>query len=162
MDEEFDSRVATYLAQRNLRPIKQLGAGIHGVVYEVIDNSNNGRRAVKFHRMEDAYRRERNVYLRFRKLDRFEIRGCSIPEMLASDDRFMAIEMTIVDRPYVLDFGAAYLDSVPNFTPDPYEEEELKERFGDAWPRVQGIVEDLRSYGIFQLDLSPNNVAFRD
>ena len=162
MDEELSARISIFLAKRQARLAKELGAGIDGVVYEVIDNRNHGRWAVKFHRSIDGFRRERDVYLRLKECGIFEVQGCSIPELLAYDERVLAIEMTIVDRPFVLDFASAWLDTVPEFTPDPYGDEERKERFGDRWLLVQRIVIELRLHGVYLFDLSPGNIAFRE
>ncbi len=38
-----------------------------------------------------------------------EVRGCAVPELLACDDQFWIIQMTIVTRSFLLDFAGAYL-----------------------------------------------------
>lgn len=162
MDENFSARIAAYLARRRCRLEKELGSGMDGAVYAVTDNSNHGRFAVKFHRSGDGFRRERDVYLRLKEHALFEICGFSIPEMLAWDETTLAIEMTIVDRPFLLDFASAFLDEVPDFTPDPYGDEEKRQRFGDRWPVVQRAIGVLRAHGIFMFDISPGNIGFRE
>ena len=39
------------------------------------------------------------------------VRGFNVPELIAFDDELLVLEMTIVRRPFVLDFASAYLDS---------------------------------------------------
>jgi hypothetical protein len=41
---------------------------------------------------------------------------CQVPEPIAYDDELLAIEMTVVTRPFVLDFGGAFLDHLPGFS----------------------------------------------
>ncbi len=162
MDEQLTLRICGYLNRRQGRLIQELGSGVDGVVYLMSDNRNHGRSAVKFHRAADGFRRERDVYLRLKEHDVFAVQGSAIPELLAWDDEFMAIEMTVVDRPFVLDFAGAWLDEVPDFTPDPYGDDERRERFGDHWPVVERIVAELGSHGVYLFDLWPGNIAFRD
>jgi hypothetical protein len=156
----MSARIAAYLVRRHCGLQDRLGAGMDGTVYAVTDNSNHARFAVKFHRSADGFQRERGVYLRLKEHALFEVCGFSIPEMLSWDEAFLAIEMTIVDRPFLLDFANAWVDELPEFTPDPYGDEERRERFGDRWPIVQRAIDTLRSHGIFMLDISPGNIAF--
>ena len=58
--------------------------------------------------------------------------GCSVPEMIEFDDHLWAIDMSIVDRPFVFDFAGAFLDQAPDF-PDEVMADwhaEKKEQFG--------------------------------
>jgi hypothetical protein len=64
------------------------------------------------------------------------IRGCAVPELLAFDDQLWIIEMTIVSRPFVLDFAGAYLDFAPEFSQEVLADwlADKKEQFGSRWP----------------------------
>lgn len=74
--------------------------------------------AIKVHREEAGYLRERDAYLRLRALGTTTIRGCNVPELLAHHDALWILVMTVVVRPFVLDFGGAYLDQAPDFSDD--------------------------------------------
>ena len=87
-----------------------------------------------------------------------------MPQCLAVDETFLIIEMSIVTRPYVLDFAGAYLDSRPDFPADAWEhwEQEKREQFGPSWPTVRKILDSFEMQGVFLLDISPSNIAFFD
>ena len=72
--------------------------------------------------------------------------------------------MTIVRRPFVLDFAAAYLDRRPEFPEDVWTtwEEEKESSLRTRWPAVQEIVAAFERLGIYLLDLSPGNIGFLD
>jgi hypothetical protein len=44
--------------------------------------------------------------------------GFNVPQLIGFDDELHVIEMTVVKRPFVLDFAAAYLDVRPEFPED--------------------------------------------
>jgi len=121
-----------------------------------------GKVALKAHRNEADYGRERDVYLRLSQRQITEIRGCRVPELLEYDDNLLVIEMTIVTRPFVLDFGGAYLDRAPEFPKEVLADwrSEKAEQFGARWPEVQSILAGLEAYGIFLLDVNPGNISF--
>jgi hypothetical protein len=80
------------------------------------------------------------------------------------DDELRVFEMSIVKRPFVLDFAAAYLDQCPEF---PHEiwaewESEKREQFESRWPMVQKIPDAFEELGIYLTDVSPANIAFPD
>ena len=64
----------------------------------------------------DFYLRERNVYFRLMDHEVRDVRGAAVPELLGYDDDLWVIEMTIVSRPFVLDFAGAYLDDPPDYS----------------------------------------------
>lgn len=51
------------------------------------------------------------------------------------DDERQIIEMTVVSRPYLLDFAGAYLDRPPDYPPEVMDEwrSEKAEQFGGDW-----------------------------
>jgi hypothetical protein len=71
--------------------------------------------------------------------------------------------MTIVTRPFLLDFGGAYLDTEPDFSEDALEgwHEELRERFESDYPALVRVLRELRGHGIYLTDAHPGNIAFR-
>jgi hypothetical protein len=114
------------------------------------------------HRREPGYVRERDVYLRLREVGVESIHGCRVPLLLSHDDELWVIEMTVVERPFVLDFAAAELDWPPEFPDDALADwrGEKQEQFGSRWPAVQAILAALERYGIFMTDVNPGNVSF--
>lgn len=70
--------------------------------------------------------------------------------------------MTIVERPFVLDFAGAYLDTRPQFPEDVWKEweAEKREQFEDRWPVVERVLEAFEELGIYLLDVSPGNIGF--
>ena len=80
----------------------QIGAGVDGTVLV----SDQGR-AVKFLNDRPRYARELEVYQVLRGLGITSVAGHAVPELIRFDDELLAIEMTIVRPPFVLDFAAA-------------------------------------------------------
>jgi hypothetical protein len=156
---ELESRARQYATIRNLELGEQLGFGVHGIVF-----ATNRKSAIKIHAQEAAYRRELNVYVRLREHGVERIREFSVPQLIDSDDSLLAIEMGIVTPPFVLDYAAAYLDDPPEFSEKILIEweAEKREQFEQRWPEVQSLLRALEVLGIYQTDVSPNNVRFRD
>jgi hypothetical protein len=75
----------------------------------------------------------------------------------------LALEMTMVKPPFVLDFAGAYLDSPPDFPDEVWEERAAKWQndFGADWAKAQAILSELKSLGIHMLDPTPSNICFR-
>lgn len=163
MDEDIFSRANLYCARRNRKVSGRLGFGIHGTVFETEGNVDPGFTALKIFREREPYLRERNVYERLMESEVIEIFGFRVPQLLAFDDNLLALEMTVVKPPYVLDFAGAWLDFPPKFSEEILEEWERKnqEQFGEDWPMAQIILGDLQDMGIHMLDPSPGNIRFR-
>ena len=142
----------------------QLGAGVQGIVFSAKSQSEEGRLAVKAHKQEPDYWRERDAYSRLKEHGINTLRGCNVPELIAYDDELWIIEMTVVSRPFVLDFGGAFLDGAPEFADEILAEwrAEKQEQFGSRWPEVQAIIRELQTYGIFLIDVNPGNISFSD
>jgi hypothetical protein len=161
-DADLLEAAQMYASHYALQVSELLGSGIHGIVCVLESNTDPGRRALKVHRDSDAYQREKIVYLRLRanRVDR--ILGFNVPVLLRFDDAFMAIEMTIVTPPFVLDFAGAYLDSPPEFSDQIWAdwEAEKREQFGSLWDNVSAVLSELKLLGIYILDPSPSNIRF--
>ena len=141
-----------------------LGAGVHGSVFVVENQTEKRISAIKVHESHPAYGRERDVYLRLTASEVTDIRGCTVPEMLHYDDELWVIQMTVVSRPFVLDFAGAYLDEPPDFSEDVMADwrAEKAEQFGSRWPEVQAILRFLEGHGVFMMDVNPGNISFGD
>lgn len=152
---------AFYEAKYNIRLTDRLGHGKDGFVFK----SDQGN-AIKFFNDEALYRRELRAYQILRHGAIAVINGFFIPELLHHDDPLRAIEMSIVQPPFLLDFAAAYTIDEFNrfeFTEDVLAETEAKllEMFDDRWPIVNDLCNAFtRETGLILLDLSLNNVKF--
>jgi hypothetical protein len=163
MDDELIRRTELYLAKNGMHITDELGDGLHGIVLLVEDNLNGGATALKVHRYAEAYQREVLVYRHFNENGIFKIRGHNVPLMLRNSDEFLAIEMTTVRRPFLLDFAGAYLDgNEPQFTPEAWAqwEEDKKEMFGENWAATKKILQSLRAHGVHMIDVNPGNIGF--
>lgn len=89
-----------------------------------------------------------------------------MPVLQQHDERLLAIEMTIVERPFVLDFaGAKRPSEVPDFEAHVLEEHQdrIVELFGDRWSDAVHVAEMFRrATGFVLLDIHPGNIAFED
>jgi len=112
------------------------------------------------------YQVERDCYLRLRESGVEWVGGLKVPLLLDHDDQLLAIEMDIVEPPYLLDFGKVYLDNPPPYWGDAqlmanfYEEK--APLFGRNWPRVLKAMASLRLHGIYYIDPRPQNIDFGD
>jgi hypothetical protein len=145
-----------------LLPALRLGFGVHGSVFVCRHKDRPARTAVKVHERLQSYVRERDAYLRLREANVSRIRGHHIPILLNYHDALWVIEMTIVTRPFVLDFGGAYVDRPPEFSSETLADwrREKQEQFEDRWPEVEEILRELRQFGIYVSDVNPGNIAF--
>jgi len=162
-------RRANEYTQRHGRVLgRELGFGVHGIVFLTKSQRNKSppaaRSAIKVHAHEADYGRERDIYLRLQANEVFRIRGCHVPKLLRFDDELWIIEMTVVSRPFVLDFAGAFLDQPPVFSEDVLADwlAEKQEQFGPRWSEVKAILRALEGYGIHVVDVSPNNVSLPD
>jgi hypothetical protein len=164
--DQLVSRAEAY-CQRHARILgKRLGFGVHGTVFVTKSQPENApaasQSAIKIHHRETDYQRERDVYLRLRRHGVKMIRGCHVPQLLRHDDELWIIEMTVVTRPFVLDFAGAFLDHAPDFSEEVLAEwhAEKQEQFGAArWREAQAVVRALQQYGVNMVDVTPNNIA---
>ena len=72
--------------------------------------------------------------------------------------------MTVVQQPFVLDFAEVRLDFPVEFPADVWMTwmEERCDQFGERWPVVTRVLGEFEALGIYLLDVSPRNIAFRD
>jgi hypothetical protein len=162
MNENLIVNAQSYATRRQLEIAEQLGSGKDGTVFVAKRKMANAKVAIKVHRFEEIYLREKLAYERLRKLEISSIRGFSVPEMADFDDNLRVLEMTIVKRPFVLDFAAAYLDRRPEFPAEIWAEweAEKREQFEERWPIVQEILDSFEEIGMYLMDVSPANIAF--
>jgi hypothetical protein len=164
MNESLIVNAQSYAVRRQLEIAERLGSGKDGTVFVAKRKIATAKVAIKAHRFHELYFREKLAYQRLRKLEINSIQGFNVPEMADFHDNFRVLEMTIVKRPFVLDFAAAYLDRRPEFPPEIWAEWEAEkhEQFEDPWPIVQQILNSFEEIGMYLMDVSPANIAFKD
>jgi hypothetical protein len=157
----IDPRVADYETRHGCRLLGVLGAGRgqDGMVMR-----SDRLTAVKFFDRLDRFQREWEVYHLLTTRGIHNVAGHEIPRLIDADEQLRAIEMSIVERPFLLDFaGAKRPHEVPDFEQHVIDEhmERLVELFegrvGDALHVVEAF---RRATGFVLLDIHPGNVAF--
>ena len=127
---------------------------------------SNRMTAVKFFDRLDRFEREVEVYRILQTKGIGRIAGHNVPRLREVDESLLAIEMSIVERPFVLDFAGAKLPAeVPDFEEEVLEEhrERMREMFGDRLNdalHVAAMFE--KETGFVLLDIHPGNIAFAD
>jgi len=113
------------------------------------------------HKQAPDYFRERDAHLRLQRLGITTILGCSVPELIDYDNDLWIIVMTVVDRPFVLDFGGAFLDQAPEFADEIMAEWEIEkqEQFGPQWAAARAIIYELQSHGIYSWSTSIQEIS---
>jgi hypothetical protein len=147
-----------YATQRGLSLKRSLGFGKDGWVY-----ATNLFTAIKVYRSTSLFQAERDCYLRLQELNVVEVLGHAVPAFVAADDHLLALEMTLVQPPYILDFASARLDFPPDFPDDVLAQWELdrQDEFGPRWPHVKFIIHIFeQNFGIYLLDIHPRNITF--
>lgn len=163
---EVEKRAQAYFNSRKLAVQSYLGVGTQGSVFacNLPSQSDDSVQqvAVKIHNQEIAYKREVGIYLRLRDHGVNEVGGHIIPDLIGYDDELLAIEMTIVSPPFCVDFGGAYLDRPPDYSPEVWEDwEGMKSMaFEENWPHVKKILALFQAMGIFIADVNPGNIKF--
>ncbi|HTV39272.1 MAG TPA: hypothetical protein VMF08_01745 [Candidatus Sulfotelmatobacter sp.] len=164
MDEKPNTNVRSYAAGRQLQIAERIGSGKDGVVWVGKSPIGLARVALKAHRFAELYFREKAVYQRLEEKRISSIQSFNVPELLGTDDRLQVIEMTIVQRPFVLDFAGAHLDARPEFSAEIWAdwEADKREQFEGNWPTVEKILAAFEEFGVYLLDVTPGNIGFLD
>ncbi len=164
MEEMFMQNAPAYASRHRLKLAERLGFGIHGIIYVAENKFQGGKTAVKALRESEPYFRERAAYGRLKAAGVAQILGFNVPQLVRADDELRVIEMSIVTRPFVLDFAGAHLDRPSDFPKEIWAEweAEKREQFGAHWPAAQRILAALEEHGIYMLDVSPGNIAFKE
>ncbi len=163
-DEVIIENARAYARRHQLQLTERLGFGIHGIIFSAENKSHPGRSVLKAHRDEKPFWRELSIYERLMAENIGGILGFNIPDLLGADEGLRIIEMSLVARPFVLDFAGAYLDKPPEFSEEVWTEweAEKREQFGSRWKTVELVVAALRKHNIYMVDISPSNIAFVD
>jgi hypothetical protein len=134
------ARVEQYCRRQNLSNPQLVGQGKDGSVWQVDRPS-----AVKIHAHYSSYAPEVQAYIRLTERGLEKIAGFTVPSLIDFDDELLAIEMTIVRPPYLLDFASARLDSPPDLIEDEGHTlaDLVVERFGDRAPDIFHLQQQL-------------------
>jgi hypothetical protein len=164
MERKLIENLESYASRRDLVIAERLGFGIHGMVYVAKNKSKMGKTAIKAHSSVEPFLRECRAYDRLRDAGCNKLLGFNVPELVGIDEELFILEMTIVIRPFVLDFAGAYLDAPPHFSDEIWADWEAQKRdqFEDRWPTVQNVLSALEELDIYMIDVTPNNIAFLD
>lgn len=158
---ELEALATQYATLKGIKVDLQrpLGAGTDGSVWPT-----NRESAIKVLELEKNYLQELRCYQRLFERKVFRLDGLAIPRLIDFDDSLLVIEMSMVEPPYLLDFGKAYLDESSPFTKAELSSflTELAAHFRtDDLPRIKKIIRLLRVYGIEYLDAKPKNIRLR-
>jgi hypothetical protein len=153
-----ETRATTIAEKWGILLTNLLGHGIDGNVWQTSRQS-----ALKIFRRQETYLRERDCYRRLLAHEDRELVGFMVPELLDYDNAHLAIEMTIVSPPCLLDFGKAYVGVPPDYSAEALAEAEAAERelFTDEqWKQVRLVRAALLNVGIHYFDARPSNIMF--
>jgi hypothetical protein len=137
-----------------------LGGGQDGSVWKTDRQS-----ALKAFERDSQYRTELACYQQLERLKIRNVCGLAVPRLLGFDGDYRVVEMGIVSRPCLIDFGKAYLGDGPDHSAETlrYHRDEQLELWGDHYSRVQTVLWYLRKkVGITYCDPKPGNIMFED
>jgi hypothetical protein len=162
-NEELRGRAERYCDSRGIALNKQqmLGHGSDGAVW-----TTSRKSAVKAIYRLESYRCEVESYRRLKADKIAKIHLFHVPVLVDFDDTLMVIEMSIVQPPFLLDFGKVYIDSFPqDWSDSQYQRNrhtDGREKFGKRWDDVRRAMARLQGLGICNIDPRPSNVNFGD
>lgn len=168
--DEIFGRATLYAGRRGVLLGSRLGFGKDGSVFSLLPGAGTIHgvevpSAIKVFVRPELCEREHAVYRRLADVGVggvVQVCGHNVPVMLDYDPELWVIRMTVVARPFVLDFAGAYIDEPPEFPADVMEERcaHWADIFEHRWPAVQRIMTEFRRLGVFLLDPSPGNIGF--
>src|SRR5438094_902098 len=118
MNEILIPNASLYASRFQIEIGETLGSGKDGIVLVAKRKTQPAKFAIKVLRWKEAYEREKKVYGRLGAAVIDVVLGFNVPQLVVWDDDLLVLEMTIVERPFVLDFAGAYLDTRPEFPAD--------------------------------------------
>lgn len=135
---------------------KTLGFGQDGHVF--ITHSNT---AVKVLARPENFRLELACYERLNESGVTELGGFAVPRLRDFSEQLCVIEMSVVDPPFIVDFGKVHLDRRPDYSEEIMADwrADYSERWGNDWLKVRSLLYSLERYGIYYMDPKPGNIA---
>ena len=116
---------------------------------------------MKVHQYRDRFEQELAVYRRLADENVTQILGANVPKLVDFSTELCVLEMTVVTRPFVIDFASSTLDIPPDFPDEVWRMkfEEWEEEFGSRWTWASRIFDYLKNkHGVWHTDFSPRNV----
>jgi|tagenome__1003787_1003787.scaffolds.fasta_scaffold20744338_1 hypothetical protein len=158
---ELLERAKLYANRNGTRIVStvEFGHGLEGFVWVSQRDS-----AIKIIRNRKNYADELEAYRRLQAGGVRQLCGFAIPWLLGSDDELQAIEMEIVQKPYLLDFGKVYFDGAERRAYDRRDLQLDRNRSKsfykpEDWSRVAMALHLLESrFGIYYADARPSNI----
>jgi hypothetical protein len=137
-DSNANARGRLYADLHGISIEKSLGYGSDGTVWKT------SRTALKVFHSSRIFTVELECYRRLQEAGVTEIYGFAVPQLAAHHDELLALEMSLVNPPYVLDFGKVTLDRRPDYPPATlaYVRAEQQEWWGELYPTIQAICAD--------------------
>src|SRR5690349_13138554 len=121
MQEEHElslaRRLFRYLASTGGHLKGSLGFGNDGDIFATYEGT-----AIKLFNREEDFRQELSVYQRLAEMAVVDILGHNVPQVIHWDEGLLIMEISIVKRPFLLDFASALLDWGPDFSEEVLEE----------------------------------------
>ena len=157
---EHERRAREFANEYEIDIVDALGSGTDGSVWKT-----SGATAIKVFDSWKIYCQERDCYDRLAHHKVREINEFNVPLRIIKDDDSMIIEISIVQPPYILDFGKCRLDHKSDFPPEVLNERrrENEDIWGDKWVEVQLLLWKLEhDYGIYYADPNRGNIRFTD
>lgn len=156
--QDAQTQALAYAELYGIALVRQLGFGNDGVVWET--NNNSVLKAVF---RQDTFEREREAYLRLFENQVNRLAEFTVPQLLNFHNGLKVLEVEFVFPPFIIDFGKAYLDRLPDYPDGAMQEwmEDRRELFSEEeWHQVKRILAALRAHGIHYLDPTPANIRF--
>jgi hypothetical protein len=156
-------RATHYANSRGIQLVGKdlLGYGSDGTVWQT-----SRRTALKALHRQKTYELELESYRRLKDAGIRKIGMFEVPRLEDFDVAEFILEISIVQPPYLLDFGKVYLDFPPTYLYDEQmmanAHEEWIERFGTRWSKVHHAMKMLEQLGIYYYDPRPGNISFGD
>jgi hypothetical protein len=162
-NSELLQRVTQYANSREIQLVGKdlLGYGSDGTVWQ-----SSRLTAIKALYHGKNFEHELECYKRLSDADIRKIGAFEVPHLVDCDVANRILEISIVQPPYLLDFGKVYLDQPPTHLYDEQmmanAHQEWMERFGKRWSKVLHAMKMLEKLGIYYYDPRPGNVCFGD
>ncbi len=99
----LESIKIAYENRYRLRLVGRVGEGRDGEIF-----LTDGNTVVKFFKQSAEFRRERQAYEILAHAGVTDVAGHAVPKMQRADENLLAIEMSLVQPPFLLDFASAY------------------------------------------------------
>ena len=88
--DDIEERLRAFAEGRKLGIVRRIGFGIHGQVFAV-RGTTPFLTVVKVFEGAEAYRRERDVFLRLKNAHIHMVAGCAVPEIIDFSDSHVTI-----------------------------------------------------------------------